>query len=271
MNVPSTVRFFWLAVPLAFACGGGSGSPTDLEEPVPAIQSLDPNPARAGEELIIRGSNLQTPAGSLQPAQGIEVLLDGRVLTPSSATDSEIVVTLPLDITPGSHTLRVRTGAGELTNTVPFQVHIFTVTGTYRAEGPRSSDTCLIDGTPIGTVEDFEVSLTDNRPTLSMRVGAFRFNGTLGNGGDFTGQLQQMDPGTGLVSTVSLNGNMIAPQDDIAGFTAFLRLSFSGGVLTPCGVTWTLVGARFTNVATAISPASISTADRRQALQGLHR
>jgi hypothetical protein len=266
------VRFVWLPVALALACGGsGGGGPTEPEEPpAPTIQSLDPNPVRAGEDLIIRGSNLQA-ANALQPAQqGVQVLIDGRTLSPTSVTNTEVVVELPLDIEPGNHTVRVRNAAGVLTNTSTLEVHVFTVTGTYRALGPQTDDTCGVDDTPIGTVEEFEISLTDNRPTLSIRVGGFRFNGSLGNGGDFQGQLQEVDPGTGLVSTVSLNGNMIVGDDGAAGFTAFLDLDFSSPIFPPCGVDWTLIGARQTTVATdAGHRPERSPADRHSAIRAL--
>ena len=74
----------------------------------------------------------------------------------------------------------------------------------------------------------------------------------LGNGGDFQGQLQETDPGTGLVTTVSLSGNMQIVDDGTAGFTAFLDLDFSSSVLPPCGIDWTLVGARVTTTPTDI-------------------
>ncbi|MGH7544077.1 MAG: IPT/TIG domain-containing protein [Gemmatimonadota bacterium] len=245
----------WLGLALAVACSGGGGNgPAGPEEPpAPMIQSLEPNPVRAGEELIIRGSNLQ--AAALESAQqSVQVLLDGQPLTPISATNTEVVVEIPIEVEPGNHTLRVRTAGGDLTNTSTLAVHVFTVTGTYVALGPQTNDTCGVDDTPIGTVEEFEVSLTDNRPTLNIRVGGFRFNGSLGNGGDFQGQLQETDPGTGLVSTVSLNGNMQVADDGTAGFSAFLDLDFSGGVLPPCGIDWTLLGARVTTTPTDIGP-----------------
>lgn len=233
------------------SCGGGNGGSPTEPDPAPEILSLQPNPVRAGEDLIISGQNLQPSVGVLPAQQGVTVLLGNRTLTPVSASSTEVVVEIPLDVAPGNHTLRVRAGNRD-SGSRQLQVNIFTVTGTYAASGPQITDTCEVDDTPIGGIDNFQIAFTDNRPTLVIRIGAADpITGTLGEAGDFSGQNSEViNPDTGLTATDEISGSMQARQGPNAGFTATFSLSFSGGVLPACTIRWTLDGNRITTVPT---------------------
>lgn len=233
---------------------------------LPRISSINPNPVRAGEEVTISGLNFLSAA--LSPAQaGIEVLLDSRILSPRTSTNSEIVVRIPADVIPGSHPIRVRNGTRE-SRSIQLRVRIFIVTGAYQTSGPKTTDSCLIDDEPIGTVSNFEVSMTDSLPTLSIRIGTSRLNGSLDGEGNFRGQLDEFDPETGSTSTLSITGSMQTLQDGAAGFTGIIGLSLRGGGLGPCNVTWAVVARRITATPLALSPAgSLKLAARRSVYQ----
>lgn len=249
--------------------GGGGGGPTQPQpQPDPQILSISPTPVRAGEDVIIRGTNLQGNA-ALAPAQSsVQVIIGNRTLTPSSAGPAEVIARVPLDLMPGNHSVRI-TANGRSSNTISHPFSVFTVTGTYSAEGPRVFDSCNVDDDPIGTVNEFEVSLTDNRPSLGMRIGGFRFTGTIGDGGDFSGQFQQTDPSLGVTTTVTLGGNILTLSNGAQGFSGMVSIAFTGGPLPPCSVRWNVLGTRLTTTPTA--RVLIMDSDVNPTLSGIYR
>ncbi|MBW3665558.1 MAG: IPT/TIG domain-containing protein, partial [Actinobacteria bacterium] len=94
-----------------------------------------------GEVVVITGRNLSGSSAALQLAASVEILLDGRVLAPESVSATEVRVRIPLDVSPGPHTLSVRVD-GRTSNSVQFTVEVFTVTGTYQGPGRIASATC---------------------------------------------------------------------------------------------------------------------------------
>jgi hypothetical protein len=165
---------------------------------------------------------------------------------PLSGTSTEIQVRVPIQVTPGNHVLRVQVDT-ELSNSVSFQVEIFTVTGTYVAQGPIVLNSCYI-GDPVGTVNTFEIAMTDSRPTLTGRIGAIPLQGTMSSGGSFNISDIEGD------ITERLEGNMIAtPQGDV-GFSA--RSTTSSSFLA-CSIVWDIIGVRFTTVATSRVPSAM--------------
>lgn len=177
MNRFQSARWSAALVGALAACGGGGGGGPIVPD-APVIESLDiQGSIRAGEVLVIRGRGLndtRVPRG-LSPAATVEILLDGRVLTPESATATEIRVRIPLDIAPGPHTLSVRVD-GRASNSVAFTVEIFTVTGTYRGPGRIASATCndpavqeqLREQFPPGETGTGTQAVLDERPDLTL-------------------------------------------------------------------------------------------------------
>ncbi|MBW3660548.1 MAG: IPT/TIG domain-containing protein [Gemmatimonadetes bacterium] len=226
------------------ACGGGGG-PTD-PAPRPRITDLEPDPVRAGEALTIHGQDFQAVAGRVPaPLPEVTVVLDGRVLTPVSVTDTEIVITVPLEVAPGDHSVVVRAGDSE-SDPRSVGVTIFTVTGSYAAVGVQTEDTCEADEVPVGGSEPFSVSLVDERPVLGIRVDGFDFEGTLASDGTFAGTHEEvLDPEVGLTGTVEFEGTMGAREGGTAGLTAVFEIQISGGAAFPACVTrWSLDGTR---------------------------
>jgi hypothetical protein len=216
--------------------------------PAPVVGSVSPNPVRAGETLIISGQNLRA-------SQAGVVLIDGVAVVPLSGTNTEIQVQVPIQVTPGNHVLRVQVEA-ELSNTVSFQVEIFTVTGTYVSQGPIVLNSCGV-GDPVGTVNTFEIAMIDNRPILTGRIGAIPLQGTMTGGGSFNMSQIEGD------FTERLEGTMIAtPQGDV-GFSARSTTSISS---LACSVVWDIIGARFTTVATSRVPSANFLSDTEASL-----
>jgi hypothetical protein len=175
------------------------------------------------------------------------VLIDGVAVTPLSVTNTEIQVQVPINVTPGNHVLRVQVDA-EFSNSVPFQVEIFTVTGTYIAQGPVVLNSCLDFGVgdPVGTPETFELAMTDSRPTLTGRIGAIPLQGTLTSGGSFNMSRTEENV------TTRVEGSMIATPQGAVGFSGRTTLS-SSGVLV-CSIVTDLIGARVSTIPTSRVP-----------------
>lgn len=223
--------------------------------PAPVVSSVTPNPVRAGGTLIITGQSLRASQG-LVLSQTVMVLIDGVAITPVSSTNTEIQVQVPINVTPGNHVLRVQVD-GEFSNSVPFQVEIFTVTGTYAAQGPVTINSCGDPFDPVNTVVTLEIAMTDGRPALTGRVGAAPLQGTMTSGGSFEMSRSQVVSG-GAVFTDRLTGSMLATPQGNVGFSGIFTFSSTGipGVVLPCSWVVQLIGARFTTVATSRLPSA---------------
>jgi hypothetical protein len=192
---------------------------------LPAITSVSPSSVRAGGTLTITGRNFVALA-RVQPAgAALEVLLDDQPLVPQSVTSTQVVVQIPLATDPGSHQLRLRLDE-ELSNTFSFQVEIFTVTGTYLLEGTVTFNDCP-PGTffPVGTEVVSNVSVTDNRPSLTIQLTAPGSSpgpshpGTLITDGSFQVSLsEQGGAGAGGV-TSTISGRFVLASNGIATFS----------------------------------------------------
>jgi hypothetical protein len=136
-------------------------------------------------------------------------------------------------------------------------VEIFTVTGTYAAQGPVVINSCGI-GDPVGNTVIREIAMTDSRPTLTGRVGLIPLQGTLTSGGGFN--MSQTSTSSGITTVVRVEGSMIATPQGNVGFSGRATISFSGGVLPPCSIAEDLIGARFTTVATSRVPSAMRDA-----------
>lgn len=237
----------------------GSFSGFTILAPLPVIGSISPNPVRAGEILIISGQNLRGSVG-VNLSQATVVLIDGVVVPPISETSSEIQVRVPIQVIPGNHVIRVQVGT-EVSNSIPFEVHIFTVTGTYVAQGLVIINSCLdFDiGDPVGTAETREIAMTDSRPTLTGRIGATAVQGTLTSGGAFNMSHTEVVPGAGTI-TSRVEGSMLATPQGSVGFSGRVSLSASGALV--CSYIIDLIGARVSTVATSRVPAAAMMAGR---------
>ncbi len=237
------------------ACSGGGGGPSAPETPPnPQLNSVSPNPVRAGETLIISGQNLRALQGmNLAQVQTIEVLLDGLVISPISTSDTEIQVRVPLETTPGNHTVAIRSG-GRTSNSLPFGSEIFTATGTYVAQGPVSLNSCLDFGIgePVGTVETFEVVISDDRPKATGRIGAIPLSGTLSASGSFN--MFQTEQGI----TSRVEGNLLAAEGE-AGFSGRVTLESNDVII--CSIIRQVTGLRITTTPTAKAPSADLSGD----------
>jgi hypothetical protein len=208
----------------------------------PAITSVSPSSVRAGDILIIRGQNF-TALRTLQLSGNTpQVLIDGVTLGATSVTATELQVAVPLDLTPGNHTLRIQLDS-DVSNTLNFTSEIFTATGTYGAEGPVTLNSCGFSDFPIGSRHTFEVSMTDNRPTLNARIGGITgFFGTLTPGGSFN--VSQTE---GTV-TSSFSGNLLGAPGGVVGFSALIEVRSNP---LACSVIFDVIGARLSTVPTS--------------------
>lgn len=222
----------------------------------PVVSTVSPNPVRAGGTLIISGQNLRASQG----AQTGTALIDGVAVTPLSSTNTEIQVQVPINVTPGNHVLRVQVN-GEFSNSVPFQVEIFTVTGTYAAQGPVTINSCGDPFDPVDTVVTLEIAMTDGRPALTGRVGASPLQGTMTSGGSFEMSRSEV-VSSGATFINRLTGSMLATPQGNVGFSGIFTFSSSGipGVVFPCSWVVQLIGARFTTVATSRVPSATESA-----------
>lgn len=246
------------------ACSGGGGGPSAPETPpTPQINSVSPNPVRAGETLIISGQNLRALQGvNLSQGEGVEVLLDGLVIAPISTSDAEVQVRLPIETTPGNHTVRIRAGS-RTSNSFPFSSEIFTATGTYLAQGPVSLNSCLDFGLgePVGTVQTFEVVITDDRPNATGRIGTIPHSGSLSASGSFN-----MSHTEGTV-TSRVEGNLLAAEGE-AGFSG--RVTLQSNALI-CSEITQVTGLRITTTPTAKAPSASLTGDPLRQLEATHQ
>lgn len=194
------------------SCGGGGGGPT--APAAPTINNV--GSVRAGEILVITGQNL-TSLNALELAQqaSVEVLVDSRVLTPESVTATEIRVRIPMDLTPGSHTLAVRV-SGRTSNTINLTVEVFTVTGTYVGAGTIVSTTCndpdlqeaFREIFPPGFTDASVKLVTDLRPQLRIVVpnppeGDVELTGALMADGSFQATVTESLPEVQIVNTLT--------------------------------------------------------------------
>lgn len=93
----------------------------------------------------------------------------------AAASATEIRLRIPLDVSPGPHTLIVRVD-GRTSNPVEFTVDVFTVTGTFRGPGRIASATCndaaveaeLQQLFPPGATGEGSQAVLDERPDLTM-------------------------------------------------------------------------------------------------------
>ncbi|MGH7571549.1 MAG: hypothetical protein ACREMK_06865 [Gemmatimonadota bacterium] len=247
------------------ACSGGGGGPSAPETPPsPQLNSVSPNPVRAGEALILSGQNLLAFRGmNLAQVQAIEVLLDGRVISPISTSDTEVQIRLPLETTPGNHTVAIRAG-GRTSNSLPFGSEIFTATGTYVAQGPVSLNSCLDFGLgdPVGTVQTFEIVISDDRPNATGRIGAIPLSGTLSASGSFN--MSRTEEGI----TSRVEGNLLAVEQD-AGFSGRVALESNDVII--CSIITQVTGLRITTTPTAKAPSAGLTGDPLHKLEEIRR
>jgi hypothetical protein len=240
------------AVVFAACVGCGSDGPSG-PPPAPRITSVLPTPVRAGETLTIRGRDF--------PVRDLQVWIDGATpLEPTGATPSELVITIPLSLAAGDHTIHVQTNTTQ-SNTVSITSEIFTVTGTYAGEGTLARDPCGIRGDSLGRVRPVEISLTDNRPALSVTMdtlavplalqGRVRFQqGSLAGDGSFNAT--SISTGT---TVVRFSGNMVATPEGIAGFSGQTSelVTFGSGI-PGCEIIETIVAERGSTIPTLRVP-----------------
>jgi hypothetical protein len=187
-----------LAAPVALAplaCGDDDG-PSGPVEPAPVVDEITVGAVRAGEVLVITGENLtalRSPALAGAPTQ-VQVLLDGSPLVPESVTATEIRVRIPLSLAPGTHTLAVRVGE-RTSNTVEFEVEVFTASGIYDGSSVLTFDTCELPF-PVGTEREVQILVIDERPAVTFQRGELdRLTGTLAADGSFTAAFTEVEDG----------------------------------------------------------------------------
>lgn len=214
----------------AAACGGDDGGgPTAPEVPsITEIGGLESGSIRAGELVVIRGTNLLAIRRSVSLAGApteVQVLLDGTPLQPESVTDTEIRFRIPLELAPGSHTLAVRIG-GQTSNTITFNVEVFTASGLYRGEARLTFDNCEVVGVPVGAVRPIDTVVIDARPAITMRRGELApMTGTLAPDGSFTASFTETreEQGAQLRIELRIEGQLLVDEGEptlSAEFTA---------------------------------------------------
>ena len=161
-----------------------SGTFTVLQ-PAPVVTSISPTTPRAGDTLVIRGSNFtvataalsRNTAFNLNDTATPQVLIDAKVVQVSSFTSNQIGVALGIDLPVGNHSLVVSAGGVNSAQST-FTSQIFNATGSWSGPVQITANTCGA-GAPVGTTVGVPFSVGDQIPILGALFNGQKLNGTI--------------------------------------------------------------------------------------------
>lgn len=133
-----------------------------LQSP-PVVTSLEPNPVRAGETLVIRGRNFGAETNGLRTAQGnVRIQLGERAIPVTRISMDELEAVLPLDLATGTFPLTV--DVGDLSSDpIDIEIQFFSIEGFWvpSMSSAVTFNDCGI-GAPVGDPFQYGFTFTDD-------------------------------------------------------------------------------------------------------------